>query len=85
MVAPGEIIAPLPTHFDRSGQAPKLGTRLADRWITRVVRRVYLDCGIDLYSRADSHSNNIKDYLAKTTGCPAISKYRHGGALSLFL
>jgi hypothetical protein len=43
-----------------------------------MVRRVYPDCRIDLCSRTDSHSNNIKDHLAKTTGCLAISKYRHG-------
>jgi hypothetical protein len=45
-----------------------------------MVRRVYPDCRIDLCSRTDSHSNNIKDHLAKTTGCLAISKYRHGCA-----
>ena len=47
------------TDLDR---APKLGTRSANRWITGMVGRVYLDRRAYLRPRSDSHSNDIENH-----------------------
>jgi hypothetical protein len=52
----------VPTDLDR---APKLGTRSANRWITGMVCRVYLDRWAYLRPRSDSHSNDIENHATK--------------------